>query len=587
MKRFWTIVAGSFVGFWLWLLIFSVIAVVCCVAFVGNLSSIGSSTKSVEKNSVLLLDLGIEVGERDRTSYDMRSVLPSNSPSVVGLDKILKGIELAAQNSNVNGICINANGISAGFASRQEIRQALIEFKKRGKFIYAYGDDYTQSDYYIASVADSIFLNPVGAVDVHGLSAMSPFYKGLLDKLGIEIQVLRVGTFKSAVEPYTLKKMSDANRLQQEHYLGRMWDKVSTDIAEARGMTARRINEIADGMVICNKAEWTVDAGLVDGLCYDFEMIDRLRRLTKVDGNDDPLLVSIDDVVSAEPEDWHGSDRIAIIYAEGQIDGPGEDDIDSEALVGDIVEAARDEYVRGVVIRVNSPGGSAYGSEQIWKALEEVKRNGKPLAASMGDYAASGGYYIACGADRIFAEPVTITGSIGIFGIIPCFENLAEQKLGITFDYVSTNKNGSITMMRRLTTEQLASMQKMIEDGYDLFTQRCADGRHMALDSLKMIAEGRVWDGVSAIELGLVDEHGSLGDAVEWVAKEAGLVDYGIDKYPAVEDKLFKYISRYVDTEIEGRMKDSMGELYQYYEVVERLSRLDPVQCLMEPVEIE
>lgn len=584
MKRFWTIVAGSFVGVWLGLIVFSVLSVIFSFAFLGAMSSFGTTNKSVEANSILHLDLGISVTERQNS--DMVASIFSEEEQSDGLSTILKAIEEAKNNDKIKGIYIECNGVDAGIATIHEIRNALENFKESGKFIYAYGDaGIDQGDYYVASVADSIFINPIGSVDIHGLASLTPFFKGLLDKIGVEMQIVRVGTFKSAVEPYMLTEMSEANREQQEHYLGNIWKDIVGSISKSRNITADRINEMADSLIVMEKAEYYVQNKLVDGLCYKFEFENKLRALTDVNVGDDLKLVSPSDVVAGAVAAIDSENKIAVIYAEGEIDG-GDEGINSEELCKDILKAANDEKVKGVVLRVNSPGGSAFGSEQIWKALEEVKKNEKPFAVSMGDYAASGGYYISCGADRIFAEPVTITGSIGIFGMIPCFENLAKDKLGVNFSSVSTNENGSLTVMQKLTPFQLAKVQNNVNRGYELFTSRCATGRNMPIDSLKSIAEGRVWDGVSAKELGLVDEFGGLENAVKWVAEKASLTEYSVIEAPTQEDKWLKYISKYAQIKMDKMLKENTGELYQYHDVIKRIMSRDEIQCIMEPVEI-
>lgn len=588
MKRFLTAVLGSFVGAWIALVLMSVVAVLISLAVMGSAWSSGSEFRPVGKNSVLRIDLGMNVGERDRSDLSFNSTYGYKIVSTTGLSTILKGIKAAATDDNISAIFIDCKGTTVGFASRYEIRQALADFKRSGKPVYAYGDNISQGDYFIASVADSVFLNPIGTVDIHGLQSITPYYKKMLDKVGIEMQVARVGTFKSAVEPYTLTGMSDASRLQKEHYLGNMWGVMAEAIASSRGLSVETVNAMADDITLFHTGGYFLKWNLVDSLCYRHEMIERMRRLTKVDRFDDPRFVEVGDVVASSPLYGGSSDDIiAVVYADGEIDGGGVDDIDSGALVRDIVTLANDDCVKGVVIRVNSPGGSAFGSEQIWQALEEVKAAGKPVAASMGDCAASGGYYISCGAERIFAEPVTLTGSIGIYGAVPCFQDLAEQKIGVTFSEVSTSKGGVLSMMRRLTPAQLAKLQAKVDDGYELFTSRCAQGRGMTQDSLKLIAEGRVWDGISALDNGLVDEFGTLDDAISWVAGQAGLSKYDTEAYPSTDESLARYLSTFVHAAMSERFKSQAGELFQYYDAVESVIKRDPLQCLMEPVEIK
>lgn len=587
MKRFWTTVLGSFVGVWLGLMLFSFLSVIMSFAFVAAMSKFGTESKSVGKNSILRINLSGEVTERDSgNDFDVYGIITDSQVEKAGLTTILKAIKLAKSDENIKGIYLDCGGISAGVSTTHEIRAALNDFKKSKKFIYAYGDGYTQGDYYVASVADSIFLNPVGQVDIHGLSATIPFFKNLLDKVGVEMQVVRVGTFKSAVEPYILTGMSEANRLQQQHYLGNIWNDLTDSIANSRKLTSAKVNEMADSLMAYEEGVSYVKNHIVDGLCYEFEVKNKLRALTDVDDDDDLNFVSPSELVASASNSSSSDDQIAVFFAEGEIDGNGEGGIDSKSLSESILAAAKDDDVKGVVLRVNSPGGSAFGSEQIWKALQEVKKRNKPFAVSMGDYAASGGYYISCGADRIFAEPVTITGSIGIFGMIPCLENLATDKLGVNFSEVGTNANGNLSMFKKLTPFQRSRLQKMVNEGYELFTSRCATGRKMPIDSLKKIAEGRVWDGVSAKSLGLVDEFGNLEKAVKWVAAKAKLKDYVTVALPTPEDKLMKYLSKYMRAKMEETIKGETGEIYQYHDVIKRILGRDQLQCLMEPVEI-
>lgn len=489
MKKFWTTVLGSFVGVWLALTVFSVLSVVMSFAFIGAMASLGEPTKSVEKNSILHIDLSGELTERDGAKDYMSDLMgmgmgqDTKSQSLVTLVKALRA---AKDNDNVKGVYIECNGIVGDFASLTELRKAIADFKTSKKFVYAYGDNISQGDYYIASVADSVFINTIGAIELTGLTSLQPYMKSLFDKLGIEMQVIRVGTFKSAVEPYILNEMSDANRLQQECYLGSIWSNLVADIAMSRNLTSADINQYADSLVSLSQAHQFVEKKLADGLCYRYEMENKLRKLTDVKKDDDLKLATPSEVAATAKKEKSSKNKVAVFYAVGEIVDSGEG-VDAGELTRNIIDAANDDDVKAVVLRVNSPGGSAFGSEQIWAALEEVKKAKKPFAVSMGGYAASGGYYISCGADRIFAEPTTITGSIGVFGMIPCFENLATEKLGVNFCSVSTNQNTSMTTMKRLTPFQRERLQQGVNDFYELFTSRCATGRNMPIDSLKQL----------------------------------------------------------------------------------------------------
>ena len=407
------------------------------------------------------------------------------------------------------------------------------------------------------------------------------------------MQVVRVGTFKSAVEPYMLDDMSDANRLQQEHYLGVLWKEMLDTIAADRKLQYDALNSLCDSVVVTFKPSELITYKLVDKLAYSTEMEDILRARTDVDKDDDLNYVCPEDLVT-DLEEMAFGDHIAVVYAVGEIDGSGsilgasEEGIDSEKLSETIHDLMKDDNVKGMVFRVNSPGGSAFGSEQIWKAVMDFKAAGKPVAVSMGDYAASGGYYISCCADRIFAERTTITGSIGIFGIIPSYENLIENKLGVHMASVKTNKNADFGALgKKLTPAQLAAMQNMINQGYELFTQRCADGRHVTQDSIKKIAEGRVWDGITAKQIGLVDEFGGIREAVAWVAKKANMgTDYKTQNYPELEDQFMSMLDKYMVGRYEARLQGEMGLLYDWHKELQAILGRDHILCLMPYEEI-
>jgi protease-4 len=387
-----------------------------------------------------------------------------------------------------------------------------------------------------------------------------------------------------------LEDMSEANRLQQEHYLGAIWNEMRDSIAADRKLQSAALNSLCDSVVFCMEVKDLIKNKLVDKMVYKNEMEDILRARTKVDKDEDLNFVSPDDIASLLEEPVSG-DHIAVVYAVGEIDGsssigPAEEGINSEKLSETIHELMKDDNVKGMVLRVNSPGGSAFGSEQIWKAVQDFKAAGKPVAVSMGDYAASGGFYISCNADRIFAERTTITGSIGIFGMIPSFKELVENKLGVHMASVKTNENGDMGAMGKdMSPAQLAALQNMVNAGYELFTKRCADGRHVTQDSIKRIAEGRVWDGITAKQIGLVDEFGGIREAVAWVAKKLNMgKDYRTQNYPAIEDKFMALLDKYMVTRYEAKLQGEMGMLYEWHKQLQRILGRDQVLCLM-PVE--
>ena len=590
MKKFIIVVCGSIVGTILALLFFMFLAILSIGIMGACMGSGSKKSVNVSKHSILKLDLGTEITERSGSEpIDMMSVLWNEGlPSSLGLNTLVSAIENAAENEKVDGIYIECNGVSAAPATLKAVRHALKEFKKSGKWIAAYGNEgINQADYYLASVADSIFLNPVGAVDLHGLASVTPYMKKLFDKVGVEMQVVRVGTFKSAVEPYMLDDMSEANRLQQEHYLGVIWKDMLDSIAVDRKLQYDALNSLCDSVVLTFRPAELLKQKIVDKLAYSVEMENILRARTEVEKDDDLNFVYPEDLVS-DLEEMAVGDHIAVVYAVGEIDGSSsigsaEEGIDSEKLSETIHDLIKDDNVKGMVLRVNSPGGSAFGSEQIWKAVVDFKASGKPVAVSMGDYAASGGYYISCAADRIFAERTTITGSIGIFGVIPSYENLVENKLGVHMASVKTNENGDMAALgKKLTPAQRAAMQNMVNDGYELFTKRCADGRHVTQDSIKKIAEGRVWDGITAKQIGLVDEFGGIREAVAWVAKKAKLGDdYQTQNYPSLEDPFMSLLDKYMVQSYESRLQGEMGMLYDWHKQLQAILGRDRILCLM------
>ena len=591
MKKFILIVCGSFVGAFLAFLFFMFAAMMMSIGIMGAMGSMGSKKSvNVSKHSILKLDLGTSIEERGGDEpIDMMSLMQGQGlPSSLGLNTVVSAIEKAAKDDKVDGIYIECNGVSAAPATLEKVRRALKQFKKSGKWIAAYGHEgINQADYYLASVADSIYLNPVGAVDLHGLGGMTPYMKKLFDKVGIEMQIVRVGTFKSAVEPYMLDDMSDANRLQTEHYLGIIWNEMRDSIAADRKLQSAALNTLCDSVVVTFKADRLLKEKLVDKLVYRNQMEDILRARTKVDKKDDLNYVSPDDLAD-DLEASASGDHIAVVYAVGEIDGSPsmgstEEGINSDKLCETILKLKDDDNVKGMVFRVNSPGGSAFGSEQIWKAVMDFKAAGKPVAVSMGDYAASGGYYISCCADRIFAERTTITGSIGIFGMIPCASELIENKLGVHMASVKTNENADMSpIFKKLTPAQKGALQNMINEGYELFTKRCADGRHVTQDSIKQIAEGRVWDGITAKQIGLVDEFGGIAEAVAWVANKAKLgKEPKTQNYPALEDSFMSLLDKYMVARYESRLQGEMGLLYDWHKQLQRILGRDRVLCLM------
>ncbi|MDE7443395.1 MAG: signal peptide peptidase SppA, partial [Muribaculaceae bacterium] len=514
-----------------------------------------------------------------------------------GLNDILSAIRMAKNDSKIKGIYIECNGSSAEIATRQAIVEALNDFKKSGKWIVAYGDSYTQGDYLIASTADSLYLNPIGEIDIHGLGGSTLFFTGLLEKLGVEMQILRVGTYKSAVEPFILKEMSPASRKQQEEYVNALWNEVAKMIANNRNLAINDINLWADSLIMTYDTQYFVDNKIVDHLIYKHELDDKVAQLCDIADPDDIRYIDVNDYIMTvnanDPAKWadfisDSKKLIAVLYAVGDIVDSGNEGIVGDKMVAQIMELIDNDNVEGLILRVNSGGGSAFASEQIWEALEQFKATGRPFYASMGDVAASGGYYISCGADKIYAQPTTLTGSIGIFGIIPNIKKLLNNHLGITSESVTSSPNGTFpNIMEPMTPLQTAQMQKMINRGYETFVGRCAVGRDMPVDSIKAIAEGRVWAGVTAHEIGLVDELGSLQKAIADMAAKLELKGFTVEEYPSVNKKWWEELME-LDGAIRMRyVQKSLGDAYPVYEAIERVKNMNRVQCRMESVVIE
>ncbi len=590
MKKFFSTMLGAFVGTWLAFLIFGIVIFVTGIVMMASMtfSSLKMPVASVSDNSVLVLNLSGSIPERSQKA-NFQDLLEDTYSMPDNLKDILSAISIAKYDSRINGIVVKCNGASAGFATAKTIRDALSDFRNSGKWIYAYGESLAQGDYYIASLADSIYMNPVGMLDLHGVVSGVPFFKNTLEKIGVEMQIIRVGTFKSAVEPYMLTEMSEANRLQTQTYISNLWNNLTDSIAVSRKIRKEVINQFADSLGMFSPANEVVKKGFVDGLCYVHEFESKVRMALGLSEDTEIPAVTVSELLTTA-SNTESSNKIAVVYANGAIVVSGDKNgINSSELVPEILDLAKDDEIKGLVLRVNSPGGSAYASEQIWEALEQFKKTGKPFAVSMGDYAASGGYYISCGADRIFAEPTTLTGSIGIYAMVPCMSGLLTDKLGVNFDFVKTNANTDISTVKPLTEFQKASFQKNVNAGYELFTSRCAVGRKMNINKLKSIAEGRVWDGMEAKKIGLVDEFGNVTDAVNWVATQAGIIgDYSVSDYPKTkEDFLDLLFSSMSESYYKMNMQERFGNFYPLIEQVENMLKQDELQCRMEYIEFK
>ncbi len=577
MKQFLKFTLATIVG----VIITSLLSILVLFGIIGAVAGSKEKVTDLKPNSVYEIKLEgnlIDRSEEDPFSAAFAEVMGKTTEKTMGLDDVLSNIQKAKNDANIVGIYLNGGSLSGGFASFKEIRNALIDYKKSGKFIVAYADNYSQKDYYLVSVASKILINPQGMLELKGLSAQTMFFKNTLDKLGIEMQIVKVGTYKSAVEPLINTKMSDANREQVTVYMGSIWNTFLTDVSAARKISVEKLNAYADEMLMFQPTEKSKQYGLVDGLVYVDEADSILKTFVKgLEKDKEVTLVKHSAMTKLPDTNKYDKNKVAVIYAIGEITDADGEGIVAKDLVKTINDVAKDSAVKAVVLRVSSPGGSAYASEQIWHALNKLKAK-KTLIVSMGDYAASGGYYISCMADNIVAQPNTITGSIGIFGVIPNISGLNE-KLGLTYDGVKTNKmSDAITVNRKFTPEERDLMQNYVNRGYELFVKRCADGRKMKIEQIKAIAEGRVWTGEDAIKNGLVDKIGGLNDAVKLAVAKAKLKTYNVSEYPekeTFESKLMKSFGDDVETRF---MKAQLGEQYKLFKQIRNVDKINGIQ---------
>lgn len=586
MKSFFKTFLASFLGSALLLILLIIIPII------GLISSIASSdtTVTIKPQSILYMTLDYEIPERT-DSNDLGFVFTGSSFKThdnAGMNDIINNIKAAAVDENISGIFLELSslGTSAASANIEEIRNELIKFRETGKFVVSYSEAYSQSAYYLATAANEIYLFPEGMIDIHGMATQNMFYKHLFDKLDIEMQIIRPANnkFKSAVEPYFLDKMSDANREQNEVLLNSMWTKICDDISDARDIEVSTINKFADDLTLAFDPELALENKFVDGLLYRDELIAKLKQLVNIDDDKKLNLIKNTQYAKVRPELYNGSDKIGVVYASGQImDGEGDNStIGGETLSKAIRAARNDSKVKAIVMRVNSPGGQVVASEVIRREVELAAKE-KPFIVSMGNYAASGGYWISTSSDYIFADPNTLTGSIGVFATVPNLKGFMNEKLGLTFDEVKTNENsdyGSIT--KPLTPYQMNLMQKYVTDTYDDFITLVSETRGLRKTFVDSIGQGRVWSGSDALELGLVDELGGIEKAIEYAAKQANLEDYSIKEFPKQEDPfeslLKSEVQEYYTKTI---MKNKLGDKALYLETLENISQTEGVQALM------
>lgn len=582
MKEFFKFVFASMLGF---ILSFFVVCLLLILAVTAMVSSAAKDGKVIPSaNSIMHVSLDYPIKERtDKNPFSELNFMGFENKKTLGLNEILEAIKEAESDDHIKGIYLDASSLAAGFASIEEIRNALLDFKKSGKFILAYSEVYSQGAYYLATAADKIYVNPEGMIDFRGLSSEIMFFKGALDKLEIEAQIIKVGTYKSAVEPFILDKMSDANKVQVNSFLGSMYDHFISEVSKSRKIPKSVLLNVADSAKIRSPKDALVYK-MIDGLKYKDEVLDELKTRLDIDKKKDVNSVSIEEYSPSNDEtEEASSNRIAIIYANGEImSGEGNDEtIGSERISRAIRKARTDDKVKAIVLRVNSPGGSALASDVIWRETILAKKV-KPVIVSMGDLAASGGYYIACAADTIFAQPNTITGSIGVFGIIPNMQKFFKNKLGITFDGVKTSKFADLgTVSRPLSDAEKMIFQNEVNKTYDTFTKKVADGRKKSQSYIDSIGQGRVWSGKEALANGLVDKLGNIDDAIASAARKAKIKDYKLVSYPAQVDPLKSLFDHSADKVKAYFVKRELGESYFYYEQLKSAINLSGVQTRM------
>lgn len=582
MKDFFKIMLASALGFVIATILLSIISIIMFFSVASSMTAAFNNDQYVvQDNSILNLRLSGVILERISVDDPFSGIMPQDR-SVMGLAEITSAIRKARNEDKIKGIYIDSRIFSASPATLSEIRQELLRFKESGKFIVAYADNYTQAGYYLASVADKVAINPQGSLDIHGLASIPMFFKEALQKMGIEVQVFKVGTYKSAVEPFTSTEMSPANREQVTSYLNDLWSFMAKDMTESRKLNISELDSIANQMPALKDADYLLQTKLVDTLLYETEMKNYVRSLLDLDVDAKIPAATVEEMskVKSSAAQKKSDNQIALLYAFGDIvSGNGATNIQDKFMVNEIEKLRKDDKIKAVVFRVNSGGGSAYASEQIWKAITDLKKV-KPVVVSMGDMAASGGYYISCNASKIIAQPTTITGSIGIFGMFPNFKGTSE-KLGLDFDAVKTHRYSDFGNVTRPMDESEKSMlQAYIDRGYDTFLTRCADGRNIPKDTLEKYAEGRVWTGNQALKIGLVDGLGNLLTAIEAAAELAELgEDYLVYEYPKKRSFIEEFLNRGKEDLAAQTLKEYLGESYNLFMTIKNMKDEDFVQA--------
>lgn len=583
MKDFIKNVLATMVGMFGFFIVMGVIGMMSIIGMIAS----GNAAQNVEKNSVFVLNLSGTISEQG--SENPLSMFTGDNSLNSGLNDILSSIKKAKANDDIKGIYIEAGALAANYATLQEIRNALADFRKSGKWIVAYGDFYTQGAYYVASVANKVYINPKGIVDWHGIGAQTMFYKDFMAKFGVKWEVVKVGTFKSATETFTEEKMSDANRLQTKTFIDGTWRNVCDAVSKSRGISVDSLNSYADSYLALQATETLVKAKMVDGMMYGDQVKDAVKKMMKLEKDDDIAQLTLNDMLNVKDEKVEGSE-IAVYYAEGDIvQDPkaatmfgNNNYIASRKVCKDLEDLMNDDDVKAVVVRINSGGGDAYASEQMWHQMSELRKV-KPVVVSMGDYAASGAYYMSAPASWIVAQPNTLTGSIGIFAVIPDLSGLVTTKLGVRFDEVKTNRNSTFgnLMARPFNAEEKAMLQASVNRGYSLFRQRVADGRRLPVESVEKIAQGRVWLATDALNIKLVDQLGGIDDAVKKAAELAKLKDYYTSDYPAAAswmDAMLNSMSS-SGTYLDEQLRQTLGDFYQPFTMLRSIDKREAIQA--------
>lgn len=583
MKDFIKSVLATMVGIFGFFIVMGVLTMMSIIGMVAS----SSAAQNVEENSVFVLNLSGTIS--DQGTDNPLSLFTGDDSQSTGLNNILSAIKKAKTNDDIKGIYIEAGALITNYATLQEIRNALADFLKSGKWIVAYGDYYTQGAYYVASVANKVYINPKGIVDWHGIGAQTMFYKDFMAKFGVKCEVVKVGTFKSATETFTEEKMSDANRLQTQTFINGTWQNICTAVSKSRGISIDSLNSYADSYLALQSTEMLMKAKMVDGMMYSDKVKDAVKNMMKLEKDDDIAQLTLSDMLNVKDEKVEG-DKIAIYYASGDIvQDPkaatmfgNNDYIASRKVCKDLEDLMNDDDVKAVVVRINSGGGDAYASEQMWHQMSELRKV-KPVVVSMGDYAASGAYYMSAPASWIVAQPNTLTGSIGIFAVIPDFSGLVTSKLGMRFDEVKTNRNSTFgnLMARPFNAEETAMLQASVNRGYSLFRQRVADGRHLPIESVEKIAQGRVWLATDALNIKLVDQLGGIDDAVKKAAELAKLKEYYTSDYPATASWIDNLLNSMTSsgTYLDAQLRQTLGELYQPFTVLRSIDKREAIQA--------